>query len=151
MRADQNAHARRLRRICHRDRVNQWNGDKPDRLLLIYVAALVERRRERRRGFPGNSATALVRAAIRLAAFRAGRIRKDARSGGELERPPQHGQHDRQQDRCCLPHRSHLPQGAGRVDLAAGGCLQNRDEADLLHNLLASTWFISLNVSKTHP
>ena len=29
--------------------------------------------------------------------------------------------------------------GPGASTLPAGGCLQNRDEADLLHNLLAST------------
>jgi hypothetical protein len=108
MRADRDVHAHWLRKTCDSDRIDQRNGDKRDRLLLICVTAFGERRRHWHRAFLRGRTTGLVRAAVRFATIRAHRIRENAGSGGQLERPHQHRQHDGNQDWCCPPHDEHF-------------------------------------------
>src|SRR3954462_9826552 len=72
MRARRKVFARQLRRKGYRERVDYWNGNNPDDLLLLRDFALVERLRDRRGGAFRDSATRLVCAAIHLASFVAG-------------------------------------------------------------------------------
>jgi len=104
MRTNWKAFGRWLRGHGEENRIGYWNRDKAEDLLLISIAGLSQGRRDWLSVFPRKSATALVRATMRLTTLVVGRIRKNARRGGKLERSHQHRQYDCQQNRTPLRH-----------------------------------------------
>ena len=119
MRANWKIVARRLREKFGRDRASYFNRNKPDDLLLL--RDFVQRLGNRRFASFRVSATRLVRAAMHFAPVLARRIRENAGSRRQLQRPHQHRQHDCKQDRRRPPHENVLAHHQTRVERSSGG------------------------------
>ena len=104
MRAHGNGDARRLSEIGLADRIKDRSGNEPDQQLRAGIAGLDKRRSDWSAAFFRESATGLVRAAMRFATVRTRRIRENARSCRQLKRPRHHREQNRQENGCSLPH-----------------------------------------------